>query len=326
MQLDEAILFDGVDFNQALPFLRSQSATLKRLTLNNVGHAMLQQLQLQRIQLRKLRHLHISTCEVFSLMEFGAFLSDHSESLEVLALRDSVGFESLPLPSAMAKLHTVFLGSHTPSEMLGYSYEDDCHLFKHCPNLVRLFAMDANQNGPILPVLATHCPRLQQLHIAFSDQCDSAAVAERLITLLQGCTELRVVEFTTAFPITADQTASVTPHCHGLTAFRVNKIDPACLSLLLPDLRAVQHLALDGLGGNGGAPLLSLSEHCRHLRSLSLGYWAIQAPTESVVTLCQNLTNVEELQLFLRVPGWITDDVLRTIGTARTVSACAGSA
>jgi hypothetical protein len=59
----------------------------------------------------------------------------------------------------------------------------------------------------------------------------------------------------------------------------------------------------------------AISQRGGQLKSLALSNYIAPVPTEIVVDLCRSLTSVEELHLLFRTPAWLTDEVLRTIGT-----------
>jgi hypothetical protein len=310
-------LIKPVDLDRTMSFLRYEAATLERLSLINVGLAVIQQFQQRLLHLARIKQLSLRICDGIEPAEL-SFLSEYSQTLEVLAFRDAVRMEQIkfPFPCPMVKLHTILLdnnvwlnGNHSE---ICYNVSADCHLFKRCPNLLRLFALTDNKNMPILHALAAHCPRLQQLHVAFSTTSGATAVAEALLAVLQGCADLRVLNITSGTYATKEQWTTIAAHCGQLTAFRIFRFRAENADALIPGLCSVQHLSLDDLYGD----MWLLSEMClpRHqLKSLTMRYKHGDFSTEQVVEMCQNLTCIEELRLAFRNPYWITDGVLAGI-------------
>jgi hypothetical protein len=266
------------------------------------------------LQFPQLKQILLRSDTGFCPSAFSVFIGKHLHNLETLSLQSCCTLDPLVLPAPLSMLHTLLLDNI----YRGIHELHDVHaLVANCPHLLRFFAPLFGVSDAVLRLLGAHCPRLQQLHVRLAPTGEGANDIAALLSVLQGCRDLRILELATDTHLTNEQSTALAAHCRGLTAIKLHTIPADIVALVLPSLGSLQHLMVGSFAINSPLPpllLVSLAAHCRQLRSLSLKLSATQGTEDALVTLFQNLPFLEDISLRGCAVGSVTDVVLRAIG------------
>jgi hypothetical protein len=299
-----------MDTSDTIEFFRAVAKHVVTMKMTFVCFSGFKLLEEANVQFPQLRQLFVRDAHGVCPPEFLMFLEKHVSSLETLSVQHCpIG--SLPPPSCSAapRLQTLLWDNpceDTPEQAVKSA------LAGYCTHLRRFFSPLFGVSDVVLRELGAHCPRLQQLHVRFKPKGDGAEAMAALVSVLQVCRALRILDLTIDARLTQEQAIALAEHCYCLTALKVSTIHEDTLALMLPSLGSLQHLMVGSIAVTSPAPL-SLAVHCRQLRSLSFTFSRTGRIENALVTLFQNLSFLEDLRLCVSEAGCLTDSVLLTL-------------